>query len=88
MAPKEEPGTVSYTLDPKQAVHLSYRNYRGELAIRKIEPGEVFFGSTEHHPVPQYLMLAWDYEKQAERTFAMKDIHCWIPCSEHGKPAR
>lgn len=53
---------------------INYRNYRGEEAVRQIVPRRVWFGSTEHHPEPQWLLDAFDLEKQADRTFAMRDF--------------
>lgn len=63
---------------PTPSVVLTYTNYRGETADRKIIPSEVWFGSTEWHPEPQWLLRAYDCEKKADRDFALKDF---------GKPA-
>jgi hypothetical protein len=51
-----------------------YRNYRGEVDEREIVPMSVRYGSTEWHPTPQWLMLAWDVKKGALREFAMDDM--------------
>ena len=59
-------------------VTIVYTNYRGETAVRKILPKTLFFGSTEYHPEPQWLLTAQDLEKNAERTFAVKDIRAWF----------
>jgi hypothetical protein len=53
---------------------FSYKNHRGEVATRVVTPILVRFGSTEWHPELQWLLQAFDHEKQAEREFAMKDI--------------
>jgi hypothetical protein len=53
---------------------ISYTNYRGETSVRRIIPKSVRFGSTEWHPEPQWLLLAWDDDKQADREFALKDF--------------
>lgn len=58
-------------------VHIDYTNYRGERAARSVVPCKVWHGTTEFHPHAQWLMDAWDVEKRAWRTFAMKDIHSW-----------
>jgi len=55
-------------------VTLTYTNWRGETADRSIVPRSVWFGSTEWHPEPQWLLRALDVEKQAERDFALKDF--------------
>lgn len=62
------------------SVRIDYTNYRGERGIRTVLPGLIYFGSAPpRHPGPEWLMEAWDHEKEAARTFAMKDIHSWEP---------
>jgi len=61
----------------KKSVRILYTNYRGETAIRKIIPKEVKFMSSEWHPDEQWCLIAFDVEKNAERTFACKDIKAW-----------
>jgi len=58
-------------------VTIDYTNYRGERGVRIIYPEKVFWGRNEWHPIDQWLMEAFDVEKNALRTFAMKDIHGW-----------
>jgi predicted DNA-binding transcriptional regulator YafY len=53
---------------------ILYRNYKGETRLRKITPIEVWFGSTEWHPIPQWMLKATDTEKNEIRDFAMADI--------------
>ena len=53
---------------------VSYTNYRGETADRTIKPMSIYYGSTEWHKEPQWLVNVWDVEKQAARTFALKDM--------------
>lgn len=55
-------------------VTLTYRNWRGEVSDRTITPRRVWFGSTEWHPEPQWLLTAWDAGKDAERDFALADF--------------
>jgi predicted DNA-binding transcriptional regulator YafY len=62
-----------------KTVIIDYTNYRGERALRKIIPNNLFFGISAYHPESQWLLEAWDIEKKASRTFAMKDIHSWKP---------
>jgi predicted DNA-binding transcriptional regulator YafY len=64
-------------IDISTAVIIRYTNYRGETADRKIVPKTIRFASTEWHPEPQWLLDAFDIEKQADRSFAMRDIHHW-----------
>lgn len=64
--------------DPK-LVRFTYKNHRGEVAIRQVVPQRVYFGKTEWHPEQQWLLDAYDAVKGADRTFAMKDISDWHP---------
>lgn len=59
-------------------VNIDYTNYRGERGKRVIVPHNIWHGTTDYHPVPQWLMTAWDIEKKALRVFAMCDIHSWV----------
>lgn len=72
------PDTVSSAMPvgelPTMPIELGYKNYRGEWAMRKIVPVRVWWGSTEWHPEPQWLLQAWDVEKRANRDFALKDF--------------
>lgn len=62
------------TRKPPEPIEFGYTNYRGEYSIRRAVPVRVYFGSTEWHPEPQWLMSAFDLEKGADRDFALKDI--------------
>lgn len=57
-----------------EPVMIGYTNWRGEYAEREIIPLHVWFGSTDWHPDPQWLLKATDVAKGAERDFAVKDI--------------
>jgi predicted DNA-binding transcriptional regulator YafY len=63
--------------DISRSVEIIYVNYRGERAIRHILPENMYWGSSEYHPEPQYLLKAYDLDRQAYRDFAMKDISSW-----------
>ena len=58
-------------------VKIDYTNWRGERAIREIVPLSMKFGSNEWHPDEQWMVLAHDVEKKADRWFAMSGIHSW-----------
>lgn len=60
-------------LDP-HPIKIPYTNYRGETSERTITPIRPWFGSTEWHPEPQWLLRAYDHDKGAERDFAFKDF--------------
>lgn len=67
--------TVNVSDKPEgQPVTLTYRNWRGEISERTITPKHIWFGSTEWHPEPQWLITAFDLDKQADRDFALKDF--------------
>lgn len=53
---------------------FQYRNYRGEVSKRRVVPLRFRFGSSEYHKTAQWLMVAHDIDKGAEREFAMNDI--------------
>lgn len=57
-----------------KSVKIKYKNWKGEISIRNIYPDEVWYGSTEYHKEPQFLLSAWDIDKQAFRDFALIDI--------------
>lgn len=61
----------------EKTVKIVYTNYKGVTAVRNIVPIEIFFGHNEWHTCDQWLMRALDVEKNAERTFALKDISSW-----------
>lgn len=54
---------------------LDYTNWRGVRSKRRVLPVGIMFGVTEWHPEPQWLLVAFDYDKQAERSFSFYGIH-------------
>jgi hypothetical protein len=56
------------------AVLVLYRNHRGDVTVRHVVPCGIWHGATEWHPEPQWLMQVIDLDKNAYRTFAMRDI--------------
>lgn len=64
-------------MEGDKIVRIVYTNYRGETGARRIVPKEIKFGSTQYHPQEQWLLVAYDVDKNAERTFAVKDIKSW-----------
>jgi predicted DNA-binding transcriptional regulator YafY len=63
--------------NPKHTVWIRYKNYRGETADRRIVPKQIRFASTPWHVEEQWLLDAFDIGKQAERSFALKDVLEW-----------
>lgn len=60
---------------PQDHAIINYTNWEGITADRKIQPLHIWFGATEYHKTPQFLLNAIDLDKDAERDFAMNDIH-------------
>jgi predicted DNA-binding transcriptional regulator YafY len=67
-------------MQPNDKVTFTYKNYRGEISVRLVRPIMIAFGETGYHPGPQWYLHAWDVNKNAERTFTMKDIKDWEQC--------
>jgi hypothetical protein len=63
--------------DAKAAVLILYTNYRGETSLRRVIPKGIRFAASEWHPEEKWLLDAFDIDKHAERSFAIKDIHEW-----------
>ncbi len=61
----------------EKIVHALYKNWKGCLEWRTIIPMDIFFGSNQYHTEEQWLMVVWDLDKNAERTYAIKDIKMW-----------
>jgi hypothetical protein len=53
---------------------IGYTNWKGEWSMRRIEPLAFSFGATPWHPEPQWLLSAWDFDRDATRLFALKDF--------------
>jgi hypothetical protein len=56
-----------------EQVTATYKNHRGETAVRTIIPKSIRFGESQWHS-PQLLLLAYDVEKKLDREFAVKDF--------------
>ena len=64
-------------MNTEKQVTIVYTNYKGVTGTRKIVPIEILFGHTDWHKEDQWLLRAFDIQKNAERTFAVKDIKSW-----------
>lgn len=71
------PFDADLMLRADRTVTLDYTNHRGERRTRRVLPAKIWFGSTEFHPEPQWLLQAYDLEKGKDRDFAIKGIHGW-----------
>jgi hypothetical protein len=63
------------TCDGKHEVRaFAYTNHRGENGIRVVRPLRLWWGTTEWHPDPQWLLDVWDFQKRATRTYALSEV--------------
>lgn len=69
-----EQAATNYSHD----IVIDYINWRHERSWRRVRPIRWDFMATEHHPRPQWIMIAFDYGKNANRHFAMDSIHSWV----------
>ena len=60
-------------------VSFLYKNHRGVDRIVTVQASTicVWNGSTEHHKAIQPLMTAWDLDRDAERTYALRAVIAW-----------
>lgn len=73
-----------FAVEPDGSVRFRYRNHWGEVAERHVRLGGsfgsshlgafIYWGANEYHQEWQWLINAWDIDKDAMRTFALKDI--------------
>jgi len=70
---------VAREMNQERIVIIDYTNHRGERRERQIIPGSISFEETPDHNPAQWVCRAWDCEKKAQRTFALKNIHSWRP---------
>jgi len=60
------------TKEKFSAVHeMTCKNWRGEVAQRRVIIRSFRFGTSDWHKTPCWLMKAFDVEKQEEREFAL-----------------
>lgn len=59
-------------------VKIDYTNWEGKRSIRRILPGDLFFGKNEWHPEPCWMVHGYDVEREVHRTFLMSGIHSWV----------
>lgn len=53
---------------------VMYTNWKGRTSERLITPIYMYWGETEYHPEPQWLLEAIDVNKGEIRHFALKDM--------------
>lgn len=60
--------------DEQPKMHFVYCNHKGEVTERRVELPMLWFGATPWYPKPQWLMRAYDFDKEAMRDFAVASI--------------
>jgi predicted DNA-binding transcriptional regulator YafY len=55
-------------------VAFEYKNWRGEYSSRRVLVRGLYWGYTEYHPIPQFLLSGFDLDKNENRDFAADDI--------------
>lgn len=61
----------------EKPIKVLYKNWKGEIGERTIIPKNIFYSSNEYHKEKQWLLEVFDIEKDALRTYALKDILEW-----------
>lgn len=62
------------TLFQERLITFDYTNHRGEKARRTAKVIKVWWGETSYHSGEQWIFTGYDYDRQANRDFAMKDM--------------
>jgi predicted DNA-binding transcriptional regulator YafY len=57
-----------------QVIRFRYKNWQGVAAERTARVISLAYGATEWHQEPQWLLQAYDLEKNAVRLFALRDM--------------
>lgn len=63
--------------EEKKQIKILYTNWQGITSYRNIIPQNIEFKSTKWHKEEQWILNAFDIDKQADRGFALKDIKEW-----------
>ncbi len=55
-----------------------YKNWKGEIQGREVQPIKIWYGSTKWHPEEQWFLKAKDVAKGEVRDFALIDIQKFV----------
>lgn len=67
---------VGSQVEARQA-YIDYTNWRGVRSERRILPVHLWYGSTEHHERPGWLVRSLDLDRQEARDFSLSTVHSW-----------
>lgn len=56
-------------------VTVEYRNYRGEVATRRVSPVGIWYGNTDWHPELGWLLHCYDWGKEDWRDYSLTDCN-------------
>jgi predicted DNA-binding transcriptional regulator YafY len=70
---------VTPPADDSQALRFLYVNWKGEAGLRRATPISIRIGTSQWHPQPGTLMLAYDHDKNDVREFALRDCDFLTP---------
>src|SRR5262245_13884247 len=68
--PAAPPGEFDPSDSPRE-VQLYYTNWRGETRARRVVPIRMWFGKTDYHPEPGWMVKALDCEDGRVKDFAL-----------------
>lgn len=52
-------------------VMARYTNYYGVRTTRRFKPIRLWWGVTDHHPEPGWILTVWDFDKSGARDYAL-----------------
>ncbi len=67
-------------------VRVRYKNWKGEVEVRRIVPVHLHYGHNQWHPEDQHLLDVFEVGKKVSRSFAVKDILEWDVPEEDDTP--
>ncbi len=62
-----------------QVVVLVYTDDRGVRSTRRVVPERIWYGRTDWHPEPQWLLEAYDLGRHVLRSFPLRQIKNFVP---------
>lgn len=62
-------------IDLSKAVLINYMNLEGTFHLHQIVPIRIEY--TTHYGEPQWILVAFDLDKQDERRFALRSVNSW-----------
>jgi len=71
--PQWDPGKL-LSFGESQQVTFTYTNWKGETKQRRAVMQSLYWGSNDYHKESQWLVEGYDMDKEAVRTYALRDI--------------